>query len=334
MRVVGRGKVRRRQLSTLIAWRSLISWGRAESDNAAPFYQKAAELYVKFSQQQPYPTAKGWLADLPENELTQLRNRVGGNSQALEQLGLGSKKSYCWFRLSSPDGNLYSVLTPGLTEYRNLSRAISERAKLAAADGSSDKAVTDIVTCYRFGLHIQTGGPKVLVEQLVGIAIRAMALQTAFDVLDRTKVDEDLLGNLQRDIELLSTDEGYIPDFRAEKFSLLDVIQRIFTDDGKGDGQVDLQSAKEVLPILMYSKLDDAKVLTLIGGRGRRQMTDETQKMYEYLGQVVRKMPWQLKADKIDPGAEVAKITKGNLLLSTFCPAAVSPTSAVRGQNR
>jgi hypothetical protein len=84
----------------------------------------------------------------------------------------------------------------------------------------------------------------------------------------------------------------------------------------------------------MYSKLDDAKVLTLIGGRGRRQMTDETQKMYEYLGQVVRKMPWQLKADKIDPGAEVAKITKGNLLLSTFCPAAVSPTSAVRGQNR
>jgi hypothetical protein len=157
-----------------------------------------------------------------------------------------------------------------------------------------------------------------------------VAVQTGFDILDRTKVNKDLLGALQKQIEELSTDENCIPDFRYEKFGLLDVIQRIFTDDGKGDGQVDLQSAKEILaPFTAMSatiatfgaKLDDARVLVLIGGRGRRQMTDETEKTYEYLDLAARKTPWQCKGDKIDTGAELAKITKGNLLLSMIYPA-------------
>jgi hypothetical protein len=134
--------------------------GRAESDNAAPFYKRAVELCVKFPEQQMNMSTRGWPSDLPERYLSALRNWVQVNSEAFSQMELGSKKSYFWFRLSSPDGTLYSVLTPRLTEYRNLSQAISWRAKLAAAGGSSDKAVTDIVTCYRFGLHIQTGGAK------------------------------------------------------------------------------------------------------------------------------------------------------------------------------
>jgi len=284
--------------------------GRSENLNAAPFYQKAIELYVEGSQEQKDLARKGWPADFPAREQQLLREWVQSSSQALSQLELGSKKPYCWFQLSSPDGTIMTVLTPDLADYKNLGRAITVRARFSAAEGNIDKALTDVVTCYRCGMHRQMGGPKILVEQLVGIAVRALAVQTAFDILDRTKVNKDLLAALQRQMEGLSTDESYIPDFRSEKFSLLDIIQRIFTDDGKGDGQIDLPSAKRILG-----------EAGLPEGMRRRQMIETTEKVYRYLDGVVQKTPWQWKAEKMDLEQGIAQITGENGLVRLFSPA-------------
>jgi len=173
--------------------------GRSENLNAAPFYQKAIELYVKGSEEQTkLVSKKGWPADFPAGEQQLLKEWVQSNSQALSQLELGSKKPYCWFQLSSADGAVYAILIGGLSEYRGLSYGIAGRAKLSAVDGNMDKAIADIVTCYRCGMHRQVGGPKILVEQLVGIAVRAKAVQTAFDILDRTRPNKDLLTALQK----------------------------------------------------------------------------------------------------------------------------------------
>lgn len=292
--------------------------GHSENLNAAPFYQKAIELYVKGSDEQTkLVSKKGWPADFPAREQQLLREWVEANSQALSQLELGSKKPYYWAKLSSTDGTVMTTLAPDLAEYRNLGRAITVRAKFSAAEGNIDKALTDVVTCYRCGLHLQMGGPKMLVEQLVGIAVRALAVQTAFDILDRTKVNKDLLAVLQRQIEELSTAESYVPDFRTEKYSLLDIIQRIFTDDGKGDGLVDLPSAKRILG-----------EAGLPEGMRRRQMIETTEKVYRYLDSVVQKTPWQWKAEKMDLDQGIAQITGENSLVGLF-PSATTRTVEV-----
>jgi hypothetical protein len=293
--------------------------GRPESDNAAPFYQKAAELYVKFSQQQAYPTMKGWPVNLPENELSEIRNWVQVNSQALLQLELGSKKPYCWFQLSSPDGIVFGILIPDLAEYKALCYAITERAKLAAAEGNIDKAIADIVTCYRCGLHLMGPGPKDLIAQLVGIAVRARSLQSTFDILNRTKVDKNSLSSMQMQIEGISTSESYTPDFRFDRFALLDQIQRVFNEDGKGDGQIDLESAKRMFLVPGWNDKDIASLKEL----GRRQTTETGEKLYKYFDFIAQKSPWQWKAENINHAQGVEKIIHDNYIVAVLTPAGV-----------
>jgi len=292
--------------------------GRDETLNAAPFYQKAIDLLVG---SEPART-RAWPADLSAKQQSLLRQWVQSNSQALSQLELGAKKPYYWLQRSSPDGSVMGISLPGLAEFRQLGFAITWRAKLNAAQGNNDKAMKNILTCYRFGLH--QIGPKTLVEQLVGIAIRALAVRTAFIILDRTEMSQASMKSLQRQIKQLSTDESYIPDMRAEKVSMLDIIQRTFTDDGKGDGRI-LTSAETLSMISDYTTLTQEEIRSFPKLR-RRQTTETVEKLYEHLDFVVQKTPWQWKNEQIDPEKEIEKIMEGNPFVQIFCPAFVRVT--------
>lgn len=292
--------------------------GRDETLNAAPFYQKAIDLYVESGEEltktlsrRPRPV---WTDELSDKEQSLLKQWVQSNFEALSQLELGTKKPYYWLQKSSPDGTVMGVLMPGLAKFRQLGRAITWRAKLNAAQGNIDKAVADVITSYRFGLHQMR--PKFLVEHLVGIAIRALAVRTAFEILDRTEMGQASMKSLQRQIEQLSTDESYIPDMRAEKFFMLDIIQRMFTDDGKGDGRIHMESAEAMLT--MWSQ--QAQSLEKLQ---RRQTTEAVEKLYEYLDFVGQKTPWQWKAEQINPEKEIEKIMEKNAFVQMFCPAFV-----------
>ena len=289
--------------------------GRDENLNAAPFYQKAFELYVEsgeelrnklYSRSRPVR-----LAGLSDKEQSLLKEWVLSNSQALSQLELGTKKPYYWAEKFSPSGSVIGILWPELHKFRQLSRAITWRAKLTAVEGNIDKAVADIVTCYRFGLHMSSG--PLLEEQLVGIAIRALALGSTFKILDRTEMGQASMKSLQRQIEQLSTDESYIPDVRAEKFSILDIIQRMFTDDGKGGGRIHMESVKSMLTVRNGQEQSLEKLQ-------RRQTTEAVEKTFEYLDFVGQKTPWQWKNEQINPEKEFEKIMEGNAFVQEFCP--------------
>ncbi len=304
--------------------------GRDETLNAAPFYQKAFELYVEGGEElmttlsrRPRPVS---LSELSDKEQSLLRQWVQSNSQALSQLELGTKKPYYWLQRSSKDGIAMEIPLPELNEVRQLSRAITWRAKLNAAQGNIDKAEADVITCYRFGLHV-TDTPF-LVEQLVGVALRAFAARTAFIILDRTEMGQTSMKSLQRQIEQLSTDESYIPDMGAEKFLMLDIIQRVFTDDGKGDGRI--STSAEILsmihdyttPTLSQEEIRSFPELQL----QRRQTTEAVENLYEYFDFVGQKSPWQWKNEQINPDKGIEKITEGNAFVQTFCPAYVRVT--------
>ncbi|MHC4120923.1 MAG: hypothetical protein ACYSWO_25815 [Planctomycetota bacterium] len=297
----------------------LAKAGRDESLNAAPFYQKAIELCVEQPKEVIAINNSAWPADLSAKEQSVLKQWVQSNCEALWQLELGAKKPYYWAERSSEDGSAMGTLMPGLSEFRQLAFALRWRMKLHAAEGNIDKAVADIITCYRFGLH-QTG-PKVLVEQLVGIALRSIAIQTAFAILDRTKPDGDLLPTLQSQIEQLSASEGYMLDMRGEKFVILDLIQRIFTDDGNGDGRIRMESelAKMMLDVMDINTEEQIQSFQKLK---RRQTTEVVEKVFEYYNSAFRKIPWQWKDDNINHENEIERITSGNVLVKHFIPSA------------
>ena len=61
--------------------------------------------------------------------------------------------------------------------------ALCARAKLNATKDNLKAAFSDLLVCYRFGAHFT--GSRVLIEQLVGIALRVYVVQSAFEILDK-----------------------------------------------------------------------------------------------------------------------------------------------------
>jgi len=187
--------------------------GRPESDNAAPYYQKAVELYVKEPEGLTVST-RSWPTELPAQEQALLRRWVQDNSQALEQLQLGSRKQYCWFKHTGQ--TLQMTEMPHLSTRRQLAFALRARAKLSAEDGNITSAVDDIVTLYKFGAHV-ADGPRSLVEKLVGIAIKSLSIRTAFNILDRNMTDGTLIKSLEEKFKQLVTEHSEPFDIRGEK---------------------------------------------------------------------------------------------------------------------
>ncbi len=308
----------------------LAGAGRAETLNAAPFYQKAIELCVEGTEEQTKLSREGWPGDLSVREQGVLRQWLRSNSQAMAQLEIGAKRPYYWVRHSSKDGTAMGILMPKLAEFRQLTSAIAGRAKLAAEEGDFDRAMTDVVTCYGLGVHLSDS--PVLIGQLVGLAIRAKALHTTFEILDRTRPDRVVLEGLQRQIEQLSRDENFKPNLRAEKFMMLDIIQRVFTDDGRGDGRIHKPSVERLFQNAGLGTGSGAGAI-LQANLSRRQTTETVEKVFGYFDSLALKTPWQWKAEGIDPDKEFERIAQENALVGLLCPA-VGRVGEIYSRNR
>ena len=193
--------------------------GRPESDNAAPYYLKAIELYVK----QPEGlevSPRSWPKEQPAQQQALLRRWVQDNNRALEQLQLGSRKAYCWFKQT---GQILQV-NPYLIEIRELAFALQARAMLNAEDGNITRAINDIVDLYKVGEHF-AAGPKLSLEKLVGNAVKSLPIRAALKILDRKMIDAALMKILEDKFKQLATDYSEPFDIRGEKICLQEQIE-------------------------------------------------------------------------------------------------------------
>ena len=203
---------------------------------------------------------------------------------------------------------MWDIALPPLAKTRNLTYAICSRSKLNAANGDFKAAFYDLLVGYRFGTHLT--GTKPLVEQLVGIGIRELTLQTGFQILDKTNPTPSLSKDFQQQLQTLSLQKKFVIDFTAEKLLVYDSIQRMFTDDGKGGGHV--YSASPLIPDKGrrdWEKMD------------RRETAKLTEKVFEYLNYAAPKTPWQLHNESKDPVKVAEEMTKENPFLNTLAPA-------------
>jgi len=202
-----------------------------ESLNAAPLYTKAAELYVK-EPNEIHKFIVGKYKEISPEQKQLINNWISENEQALQLVADASKKPYCWreyktHRDTCDTTQMIAVLIPDLQNFRGLARALSWRAQLRAEQGRYEDAFNDLKACYQFGQHIR--GDKSLIEQLVGIAIEAIAVQTIRDVIGRYHIDSATLATLQQDFEQMIANEDFTVSIRFEKLSIYDEIQRVFT---------------------------------------------------------------------------------------------------------
>jgi hypothetical protein len=300
-----------------------------ENLNAAPLYVEAAELVEKLPDETKELLSKKY-NEVTSEEKQLIEKWLNENKEILDLVIAGSKKPYYWRKYANKQntGEMISILMPHLSEFRKLVHALCWRAWLNVEDGRYEDAFSDIKTCYRFGQHLR--GDKSLIEQLVGMAIEALAAQTIRDILSEHRIDSPVLAELQQSFEQIIADEDFSVSFKFEKLWMYDEIQRCFTEDRFGKGHLYLHRLRPLSGLTGFEGFDEIAsfggTLMQIGHvlfthpnkQESREMVDG---LYDYWEQTARKSPAQIRAENIDIEKQAMEIVEGNILLEIFTPA-------------
>jgi len=203
-----------------------------ESQNAAPFYEKAVKSIENIFENMPEDT-RDLLGKRPRAFSDDDAKRVGkwldDNKETLDWVIKGSQKSYYWeqYDTANNTSGIFGILMPNLPEFRRLAKSLRSRAWVNAEKGRYEDAFSDLICCYKFGQHLR--GDKTLVEQLVGIAIEASSVHTIRYILDRRQLDSSELKTLQINLGNAISEEKFTASFKVRKLCVQDELQRCFT---------------------------------------------------------------------------------------------------------
>lgn len=140
--------------------------------------------------------------------------------------------------VKNPD--LISILLPAIGELRHASYVLLYRARAASAEGRVDDALVDLVAIHGTGRQLLAR--KTLIEQLVGASMVRYSLSDLRDVLSQhqSELTAGQISMLRSSSIFTTPPESFAMFTDGERLAMLDTIQRVFTDDGTGDGVLSL----------------------------------------------------------------------------------------------
>jgi len=197
--------------------------GRLDRDNAAPYYQKSIELYVKEPDALNGKT-RSLSDELTSQEQALLRKWVQDNSQAIEQLQLGSNKPYCWFTKKGPTLDV----NPHLQEIVELAFVLQARAFLQPENTNINSIIADLITLYKFGAHISSG-PNLSEEKMVGFALKGLSLKAVFNILDKKLLNSASMKNMEDKLKQFAAGQNEAFDIRGDKIHMREKVETYFT---------------------------------------------------------------------------------------------------------
>ena len=321
-----------------------------ESLNAAPLYDKAAEKYSKLPDNIANLLGKKY-DDVNDTDKQAIEKFLNDYKDAFDLVVAGTKKPYLWRNLKSTCvSDTIEVLMPYLSEYRRLAYSLRLRAQFRARQNHLEDAFDDIKSCYCFGRHIREGD-KLLIEQLVGIAIEALSVQTLRRILGEYQIDSSKLTQLQKDFEQMIAGENFDVSFKAEKLFQYDWIQKCFTEGGPGGGHPYPQGVRKIAQasrdvnapyhpgfqkmtqavrsvnkkesrFVDYLENSGTAIAFLLGlSPGRDETLKSVNGLYDFLdSEFALKTPAQVQTQKTEIDKKVKRLTGRNYLIRILVP--------------
>jgi hypothetical protein len=291
-----------------------------ESKNAAVWYQKAIDAYqppeAVFNEATAVEIKKldthGWVTELTTEQSALLEQWYTANAEAYAYLFKGTELPYCWWEYDyDKSQTLYSMVLPKYQNLRELLVLLCWQAKQESVRGNYQTAFERLQKTYRFGMHFK--GPKTLIEQILGVGIQNYAMQANRQIISHCAVPLGDITTLRKTILALFQDDTFIADLETEKFAMLDFIQRLYTDNGHGQGvliprqliafnrHADFFDVLEV-PVLSEGFSYGASLVSA----DRENMTQEVERLYDRIEDYIRKTPYeQHTLGYIDPVNEL-----------------------------
>lgn len=129
------------------------------------------------------------------------------------------------------------VLLPFLSPMRQTAKVVAADMRLAASEGDADRVLAD----YRamMGMAQQCGQTPILINELVGLNSLSLADQTLLEINEAAPAS---LARCRVDLlhVMASVEPMFKMDLAGERMLLMDMIQRVYSDNGKGDGTLTL----------------------------------------------------------------------------------------------
>ncbi len=296
--------------------------GRDSILNAKTYYDKAAQLAVALPDWLIQTPAQ-WPSDLNDIELKKLTEWLEMNKKSIEMFREAADKPYYWshyIRNVGNSKNLSQAIMPGIMEplpdYRKAMFVMRENINYEAFIGDANQAMRDCFALMKFGYNIEDNG--FIIEQLVGIAMESVAINEGFKMLDKVDVPQETLKSFQNKLKNLYTSDKPVLSFDLEKVFMYDLIQRSFTDDGKGDGKpINLRG----FAYSVDSGWNPFKLL-LFEYPSRKETLTQVEQYYKISEQFMSKSPLDLNKEGIDLNNWTDDdITKLNTMLDLNGPA-------------
>ncbi|NIA07555.1 MAG: hypothetical protein GWP14_07970 [Actinobacteria bacterium] len=161
------------------------------------------------------------------------------NRPAVEELRLATAKPHCWFKYEvgpHSERRIASIIVPPLflNGSMQITNVLSWQMQFAAERGSWNLFAADMKSVKTLARHLMQC--PFLIEQFEGQYIDQLAHRQLIQVLRRYSLPPSALQRLAQALDE-SFPSGYpIADISFESLGLLDAAQRVFTDDGSGDG--------------------------------------------------------------------------------------------------
>jgi hypothetical protein len=305
-----------------------------EEKLAWPFYRDASALMgslwgMGYDVDTMRPDDKDWYRLVAD---------VEGSRQAIELARAGAEKPHLGGMLGNLSGEenpyLFSVGLEFANETRHVARLLNADARVAASEGDADRAMADITSMIRIAEQLFEP-PLTFVEQLISMTIFRQAMNTTGYLLES---DADIFSQQQlHDLaRVIAASPAGAPqlDFEFERLMFDDLVQRIYTDDGYGDGRVtpeglDVLDGLSGSPRLTVQKLSraahdsDTATTTLAAAAflmgpgvgamigGRRENKDLYDSLFDEAIRAHEGPPWEWDEQQIrQPGERLMELTR------------------------
>jgi hypothetical protein len=217
----------------------LTDW--VKENKVPPNFLEAVSVAVLSEWKKRYnDLPKSAYAAITDTEYEYLGHWIKSNEAAWQEFVNGSLKSYCYKEYSyKPDKeikSLFAIVSPPLITVKGLARFGILHCQVNLREGKTHDALEDCLAVARSGSHWQ--GRGTIIEQLVGIAISALAYHEIINIAGRYNISANELNHVQQQLSEIYA-EGYpLVNLEGERLAFLDIVQNVFTNGGPGGGHL------------------------------------------------------------------------------------------------
>ncbi len=206
----------------------------------------------------------------------------------------------------SVNPSMISILLPYLGEMRNAARLLTGDARLAVHEGDPDRAIADVEATV--GLAYLAGEHPTIISQLVALALAGQAGDMAMEVL-RSAGDSMNGAQLARLDAALADSIGCADmahGFSGERAMWADMVQRTYSDNGRGGGLMTVEGAWSLdgglfgaprVPPTVPEKI--GAFAMAVASPGRAEVTEVGEGVYDTATELIAVPMWEFESSPV-----------------------------------